>query len=134
MLEEGWKAWHLESGSCTTFTASSARKSRKTIVLSENCSIRPLPFSLMWRRGTLSSPAHRRFASSTETELYTGASARSIGSTVRPGRASENRSGRLLIAYSRCYIVQVWLAQNYRENKFERRSRSCSISSTCDIS
>ena len=54
----------------------------------------------MWRRGTLSSPAHRRFASSAETELHAGASAKSIGSTVRPGRASENRSGRLLIAYS----------------------------------
>ena len=55
----------------------------------------------MWCRGTLSSPAHRKFASSAETEVRTGVIARSRGSTVRPGRASENRSGRLLIAYSR---------------------------------
>ena len=54
----------------------------------------------MWCRGTLSSPAHRKFASSVETEVHTGVIARSRGSTVRPGRASENRSGRLLIAYS----------------------------------
>ena len=100
MLAEGWKVWNLDSGSCRTFTASCARKSRITIVLSENCSFRPLRFSLMWCRGTLSSPAHRRFASSAETEVHTGASARSRGSTVRPGRASENRSGRLLVAYS----------------------------------
>ena len=101
MLEEGWKVWNLDSGSCRTFTASCARKSRITIVLSENCSFRPLRFSLMWCRGTLSSPAHRRFASSAETEVHTGASARSRGSTVRPGRVSENRSGRLLVAYSK---------------------------------
>ena len=101
MLGEGWKAWNLDSGSCRTFTASCARKSRITIVLSENCSFRPLRFSLMWCRDTLSSPAHRRFASSAETEVHTGVSARSRGSTVRPGRVSENRSGRLLVAYSR---------------------------------
>ena len=34
MLEEGLKAWNLDSGSCAKFTASSARRSRKTIVLS----------------------------------------------------------------------------------------------------
>ena len=109
MLEEGWKAWNLDSGSCRTFTASCARKSRITIVLSENCSFRPLRFSLMWCRGTLSSPAHRRFASSAETEVHTGASARSRGSTVRPGRASENRSGRLLVAYSSTHCVHVYV-------------------------
>ena len=114
MLEEGWKVWNLDSGSCRTFTASCARKSRITIVLSENCSFRPLRFSLMWCRCTLSSPAHCRFASSAETEVHTGASARSRGSTVRPGRVSENRSGRLLVAYSTSpvSIYVLWLLDN----------------------
>ena len=109
MLDEGWKAWNLDSGSCTIITASSASKSRKTIVLSENCSFRSLRFSLMWRRGILSSPAHRRFASSAETELHAGASAKSIGGIVHPGRASENRSGRLLIAYSTYRNIRTYI-------------------------
>ena len=73
---------------------------QKLIILSENCGFRPLRFSLMLRHGTLSSPSHRRFATSTEVEVHTGASARLRGSTVRPGCASENRSIQLLIAHS----------------------------------
>ena len=102
MLAEGSKVYDLESEGCTTFTAISARQSRIMIVLSENCNFQPLRFSLMWRRGTLSSPGHRWFASSAEAEVHAGASARSRAATVRPGRASENWSVRLLIAYSKC--------------------------------
>ena len=100
MLAEGSKVYDLESEGCTAFTATSARQSRIMIVLSENCNFQPLRFSLMWRRGTLSSPGHRWFASSTEAEVHAGASARLRAATVRPGRASENWSVRLLIAYS----------------------------------
>ena len=71
----------------------------------------------MWCRGTLSSPAHRKFASSAETEVHTGVIARSRGSTVRPGRASENRSGRLLIAYSTCITALIHLPLFDCQNK-----------------
>ena len=103
MLAEGSEVWNLESEGCMTFIAVSARQSRIMIVLSENCSFQPLRFSLMWRRGTLSSPGHRWFASSAEAEVHAGASARSRATIVRPGRASENWSVRLLIAYSTMY-------------------------------
>ena len=107
MLAEGSEVWNLESEGCTTFIAVSARQSRIMIVLSENCSFQPLRFSLMWRRGTLSSPGHRWFASSAEAEVHAGTSARSIATTVRPGRASENWSVRFLIAYSSFYYYCV---------------------------
>ena len=100
MLAEGSKVYDLESEGCTAFTAISGRQSRIMIVLSENCNFQPLRFSLMWRRGTLSSPGHRWFASSAEAEVHAGASARLRAATVRPGRASENWSVRLLIAFS----------------------------------
>ena len=100
MLAEGSEVWNLESEGCMTFMAVSARQSRIMIVLSENCSFQPLRFSLMWRSGTLSSPGHRWFASSAEAEVHAGASARSRAAIVRPGRASENWSVRILIAYS----------------------------------
>ena len=100
MLAEGSEVWNLESEGCMTFMAVSARQNRIMIVLSENCSFQPLRFSLMWRSGTLSSPGHRWFASSAEAEVHAGASARSRAAIVRPGRASENWSVRILIAYS----------------------------------
>ena len=105
MLAEGSEVWNLESEGCMTFMAVSARQSRIMIVLSENCSFQPLRFSLMWRSGTLSSPGHRWFASSAEAEVHAGASARSRAAIVRPGRASENWSVRILIAYSMYTIV-----------------------------
>ena len=100
MLAEGSEVWNLESEGCMTFMAVSARQNRIMIVLSENCSFQPPRFSLMWRSGTLSSPGHRWFASSAEAEVHAGASARSRAAIVRPGRASENWSVRILIAYS----------------------------------
>ena len=100
MLAEGSKVYDLESKGCTTFTAISARQSRITIVLSRNCNFQPRRFSLIWRRSTLSSPGHRWFASSAEAEVHAGASARLRAATIRPGRASEDWSIRLLITYS----------------------------------
>ena len=117
MLAEGSEVWNLESEGCTTFIAVSARQSRIMIVLSENCSFQPLRFSLMWRRGTLSSPGHRWFASSAEAEVHAGASARSIATTVRPGRASENWSVRFLIAYSSTSINLIENMEEFSRNK-----------------
>ena len=55
----------------------------------------------LWRHDALTLKGHRRFASRVETELQSGARVKLIPVSVCPVWVSENRSGQLLIAYSK---------------------------------